>query len=294
MIDQILFRTLVGPNNLPFSITCLQSVLNNSVNPIRLEIFDDGNLKTEHIHLLQSSLPNSIVIPKADRDMMILEKLKNYPKCLYFRNSNVLAYKLFDTILFNDRNFYFVDTDVIFYRKFKLPPFPEEAIFMVDYTDSYNFRPVHFFNINTPVFPRSNTGFMFFPAKKYDLDYIEKTLQNATLYNNVMHPWAEQTMWSFLAAKYDKVNIFDPLQVVIASAKMKVSESTIAIHFIKPFRHTIDKFKFLEKTQDTYTEIKLIETSEKLSFLVFTTRWLTRKFLAALKKVGLLKRTERF
>lgn len=294
MAEQILFRTLLGPNNLQFSICCLQSLLRNSVNPIRLEIFDDGNLKTEHIHTLEISLPNSVVIPKPDRELMISEKLKNYPKCLQFRNSNVLAYKLFDTILFDNRNFYFVDTDVIFYRKFTLPPFPDEPIFMVDSTDSYNFRPIHFYNINTPVFPRSNTGFMFFPAKKYNLDYIEKILQKPSLYNNIMHPWAEQTMWSFLAAKYDKVNIFDPLQVVIASAKMKVSESTIAIHFVKPYRHTIDKFKFLENTHDKYTEIKLIKTSKKLSFWAFTARWLKRKFVAGLKRVGLVKKTEQF
>ena len=67
-------KTLLGTKNLDFSLTCLQSFINNSADEIHLQIFEDGSLTEKDIDRLLTTLKGSTVIKKSDRDSVINEK----------------------------------------------------------------------------------------------------------------------------------------------------------------------------------------------------------------------------
>lgn len=259
-------RILLGYSNLDFSISCLQSCVENSLDPIQLEIFEDGSLSLEDIALLEAKLPNVTIYHKNDRDKVLEEKLGPYPKCKQMRDMNVFGYKLFDIMLYEPKNFFYLDTDIIFYRKFRFPKFGD-PIFMKDAGNCYCFSDFMMFRLQHLLYPKINAGFFHFPPELFDLDFIENILNK--YYTPVLmdHAWAEQTMWSFLARSMEEVYYFNEKHVVMPSNDIAITSDLVAIHFVRAFRDRIGNVDSYIKVNPLKQEVTTIGITKIASSL---------------------------
>lgn len=284
-------KTLLGHSGLEFSIPCLKSFINNAKQLIHLQIFEDGTLTVVDKERLLHDLPNSTIIEKAIRDKIVAEKLAKHLNCLNYRNSTGYAQKLFDIVLFDEQDVFYIDSDILFLKKFKLPLFAETPIFMSDTFNAYSFTPQEFLKISFPVFPYINSGIFYFPQKLYNLDFIEQLLNDKIIINGLIKkiPWLEQTLWAFLLAKSKSIFYFDHNQIVMAQQVMKIpvndniTDETIAVHLVSSLRGHV--FPELTKTNAhivddsaDFKQIKLEASKGYLSKLSFATDRIKKKW----------------
>ncbi|RYE33300.1 MAG: hypothetical protein EOP42_08455 [Sphingobacteriaceae bacterium] len=247
MAKQVHCKTLLGHNNLDFSIECLQSFLHHSCDDILLEIFEDGSITAADEAKLLSSLKNSVIIRKTERDKKLDLLLADYPACRAYRNSTNFAQKLFDITLHDDNDVLYIDSDIYFLKRFKLPPLDEMPVFMFDNQNAYSFSPLDLMKMNISVFPNVNTGFFYFPKNLFDLNFIEQLLEDEVInqsFKRLMN-WSEQTIWSLLAAKSRSISFFNCKQVIMADFALHTDENTVAIHLVYYFRTHIKQLRLL-------------------------------------------------
>lgn len=290
MSDIYYFKTLLGHNGLEFSIICLRSFITNSEQEIRLQIFEDGTLTVDDKEHLISALPNSIIVDKGVRDKIVLEKLIDYPKCLLYRSSTIYTQKLFDIMFYDNSDVCYIDSDIFFIKKFRLPEFDQVPAFMEDTHNAYSFHPLDFWQLKFPIFPYLNSGFFYFPRQWYNLNYIEELLNNAIIFKGITKniSWLEQTLWAFLATKTGKLNYFNDHKIVMAQQVMKppildkITEDTIAVHLVYSLRDWVfDLLKTLPSPLNDgkpYQQIKLEPAKNHLNKIQFTSEWLRKKW----------------
>ncbi|MGI4751052.1 MAG: hypothetical protein ACRYFB_10475 [Janthinobacterium lividum] len=280
MVKQIHCKTLLGHQNLEFSIECLQSFLQHSCDEILLEIFEDGSITDEDEAKLLFSLKNSVVIRKIARDAKLEPMLANYPACRHYRNSTNYAQKIFDVMLFDERDVFYIDSDIYFLKKFVLPKMEEMPVFMVDTQNAYSLTPLDLLKINIPIFPTVNTGIFYFPKNLFKLDFVEQLLNDSVINKGVAKgiPWLEQTIWSFLAAKSRSISYFDCKQVVMADFALKTDADTVGIHLVYYFRTHIKQLRLLPPAVgDACAVISLKVHSSYLKKMDFAVEKLIRK-----------------
>jgi len=285
----IICRTLLGTKNLDFSLECLNSFIQNSYDLIRLEIFEDGTMEDSHIKRIESFLENTVVITKKSREAKILDKLSNYPQCLNFRKHNVFAYKLLDTMLYDNNDFFYIDTDIFIIKKFILPDFDVYPIFMKDLQNGYFFEPALFFKIDSPILPYVNAGFSYFPNSLFNLTLVESLFKKHFTTATINHAWAEQTMWAFLAAECEKTYYFNSEQVVLATNNMVINKKAIAIHLVTGTRFHLDSLRALSDSFSKNTGYDKIETqliTSNLSNFEFTFSWLKTKLASINRRLS--------
>ncbi|RYE22826.1 MAG: hypothetical protein EOP42_23955 [Sphingobacteriaceae bacterium] len=267
MAKQINCKTLLGHKNLDFSIECLQSFLYNADDEIFLEIFEDGSLTSEDEEKLISSLKNSVIIRKAERDAKLEPLLANYPACREYRNSTNFAQKLFDITLFGDGDVLYIDSDIYFLKKFALPPLDEMPVFMFDNQNAYSFSPLDLLKMNISAFPNVNTGFFYFPKNLFDLQFIEKLLKDEVIAKSFKRQmnWSEQTIWSLLAAKSRSISFFCCKQVMMANFALRTDADTVAIHLVYYFRTHIKQLRLLPPPADA--AVTTLETNIHSAYL---------------------------
>ncbi len=273
-------KTLLGHNNLDFSIECLQSFLKHCCDEISLQIFEDGTLTAADEEKLLSGLKNSAIIRKKERDGKIKAVLAAFPACNAYRNTTNFAQKLFDIMLYDDQDVFYIDSDIYFLKKFALPELDEMPVFMFDTQNAYSFSPVDLIKINIPVFPNVNTGVFYFPKNLFKLDFIEQLLQDQVLtksFNKCMN-WSEQTIWSFLAAKSRSISYFDCKQLIMADFALKTDADTIAIHLVYYFRTHIKQLRLMDfPDADSCSKINLKIHTAFLNKMDFAVEKLIRK-----------------
>ncbi len=279
MAKQIYCKTLLGHKGLDFSIECLQSFLQHSGDEILLEIFEDGSITDEDEAKLLSNLRNSVVIRKAVRDAKLEPLLADYPACKAYRNSTNYAQKIFDVMLFDDRDVFYIDSDIYFLKKFALPAMDEMPVFMWDTQNAYSLTPVDLLKINIPIFPNVNTGLFYFPKNLFDLAFVEQLLQDGVINKGIKKgiPWLEQTIWSFLAAKSRSISYFDCKQVIMADFVLKNDADTIAVHLVYYFRTYIKQLRLLKPETATATAINLKMHSTYLKKMDFAVEKIIRR-----------------
>ncbi len=81
-------------------------------------IHDDGSLDEMARKTLRQHFPAARLILRAEADAKLAEVLRDYPRCLKFRNTNLLAPKVFDFIAYlqSDRMGLF-DSDLLFFKE---------------------------------------------------------------------------------------------------------------------------------------------------------------------------------
>ena len=259
-------KTLLGHKNLEFSIACLGSFIDKSMDRIELQIFDDGTVTDADEDKLRSGLDNISVIRKHARDSTVNEKLKPFSNCLKYRNSSPYAQKLFDVMLFDESDLFFIDSDVYFVRKFRLPEFGVLPVFMRDEQNAYSFTPSEFLNIPFAIFGRVNTGLFLFPLKFYDLNFLEVLLSDSLVQRGFNRTWLEQTLWAFLAGRIPAAQYFDSEQIKLSRRHLSIDDNTIAVHLISTFRYQFEYLKSLDlPEQELFRKIRLLNSTTILN-----------------------------
>lgn len=247
-------------------------------------------MTAEDRSFLLSSLPNSIIIDKIERDKTVAKALQNYPNCFKYRNSIIYGQKLLDIMLFDQEDTLYIDCDIFFIKKFRLPKFEDTAVFMSDTMNAYSFQPKDFIHFKLPLYPYLNAGFFFFPRKLYDLDFIERLLNDAVihkcLYENLL--WSEQTIWAFLTAQSKVFHYFDYDQIMMAQQVMKapvkdnITQNTIGVHLISSLRgHVFDGLQAIPVpavTSAIYVQVKLKRANRFLNLTGFAKDRLQKKW----------------
>lgn len=271
MKKKIVCRTLLSSRNLGFDIACLQSLVNNSADEICLQVIEDGTITGAAKDKLLAELPAAVVIPKKERQERMRDKLKGYPNCTRFvQEQKIFSMKLFDTMLHDDEDFWYVDSDIFFLKKFRFPPFSGVPVFMQDSENSYCFHPLDYFKTGLPLYQRVNAGFNHFPANEFRLDDIEDLLENEVMQKRMRHFYSEQTLWALLCTQKQNLDFFDPLQVLMAEERLTLTTETVAVHLVSAHRHHFDALKVLAEstaTQEEYTLLRTVPATKKLSKL---------------------------
>lgn len=236
-------RTLLGHRKLDFSINCLKSCVRMSIDPVVIEIFEDGSLTEDDVKFISLELPDSKIFFKKDRDVVMKKLLAQHPHCLKMRKLNVFGSKLFDIMVYQPKNFYYLDTDIIFYRRFKFPAFMGYPIFMKDAGNGYCFSDLMILKTHKYLIPQLNAGFSHYPPELFSLDFIENILIKYYTPTTMHHSWAEQTMWSFLASSQEEVHYFHEKHVVMPYSDIPITPELVAIHFVSVFRNRIPQVK---------------------------------------------------
>ncbi|MVN20178.1 hypothetical protein [Mucilaginibacter arboris] len=279
MVKPIHCKTLLGHNNLDFSIECLQSFLKHSCDEICLEIFEDGSITPADEERLLSSLKNSVVIRKGERDRKLQTMLADYPACNHYRNSTNYAQKLFDIMLYDNQDVLYIDSDIYFLKKFVLPELDETPVFMYDNQNAYSFTPIDLLKIKIPVFPNVNSGIFYFPHNLFNLSFIEQLINDAVISKGIKKgiPWLEQTIWSFLAAKSKRISYFNPNQVIMADFALKTDADTVAVHLVYYFRTHIKQLRLMPADGNTCSAIALKAQTSYLNKVDFAIEKFNRK-----------------
>lgn len=99
-------------------IWALKSFYAHSEHPFRLVIHEDGTLPAEGEAHLQAHFPEARLVTRKESDTAVFETLKDYPRCLQFRQTNHLSLKIMDFPLFLEADrMVLLDSDVLFYRR---------------------------------------------------------------------------------------------------------------------------------------------------------------------------------
>lgn len=260
----ILFRTLLGGNgNFSFSLDCVASFTKFCKNKFKLEIFEDGSLSASQIIQLEK-LGDVKVISRELRDPILNQKLINYPNCYRFRQNHVFSYKILDTMLYDDHDFYYFDTDILFLKNFTFEiKYPNHPVFMKDKESSYAFSCSKYLQSSWKVFPKLNAGFMFFPKKLFKITELENIIIDKFNEEELKNCWAEQTMWAFIAS--NRTFYFNPNQIVMADAFTRVKNKTVAIHLTTPFRYKTEKLKLRNSLSNAVIPLKKFEIKSFLN-----------------------------
>jgi hypothetical protein len=262
-------KTLLGHANLDFSIECLLSFVENASEKIWLTIFEDGTLTPKDREQLQKALQHSSIIDRDECEALVLHKLNAYPACTQYRKTTIYARKIFDLMLYDDKDTLYIDSDVYFVKKFSLPLFGAEPVFMHDSQNAYSFKPSEFLQIKFPIYPKVNSGFFYFPNKQFDLEYIELILKNKTINRGYIRgiSWLEQTMWSFLASRNKSLKYFNPVEIIMATESLAIGNETIAVHLVSTYRNHFEKVKEYAReltSHDRPTSLQLISAKRLL------------------------------
>lgn len=266
-MNRTLYRTLLGGNgNFNFSLKCLTSFTKHCKNNFSLEIFEDGSLTAYQIELLEQ-MPNTKIVFKSKRDGILTKKLVKLPNCRNFRENHVFALKILDTMIYDNHNFYYIDSDIIFFRDFKFEEnYPEHPVFMKDIESSYAFSPYKYFTNKWKVYSKLNAGCMFFPKELFKLEILENIIKNNFSSQELENCWAEQTMWALLASCHITYR-FDSKQIVMANSFAKLKRKTIAIHLTTPYRYKINKLVIRSNQIKSNRKEEIINRKKIVSYL---------------------------
>lgn len=205
-------------------------------------IHDDGSVDGTARGSLQQHFPDARFILRAEADAKLAEVLRDYPRCLKFRNTNLLAPKVFDFIAYlqSDRMGLF-DSDLLFFR--------EPTAYLQRVEDS-SFRK-NTFNADCggsaytvePGLVRQHLGFELHPIVNSGLglihrdsirwDWIEQFLALPGILDG--HFWRiEQTIYALCSSRFGVELLPDEYRVYLEKGLND-----------RPFRHYIGKIRHL-------------------------------------------------
>jgi len=211
--------------------------------PVDLVLHDDGTLTADDRERLRAVLPGVSFVEAKEADVVMEEKLKNYPWSAAFRTRNVLARKLLDVSLMSELPFCFSDSDICYIRPFS--GFPETAALVFTYSnlEAYSIRPWHV-GRSVAMPSRVNTGMMY--VREFDLDFIEWFLSRRELQSVLrrMPFWAEQTAWAALGAHLG-CELIVPEQIAVWTPTLKLTGDLVGIHFTTAVRDKVSLYQWM-------------------------------------------------
>src|SRR5436305_14292628 len=170
--------TLLGHAHVGMALLCLGSLLRESVEPLTLQVHDDGTLTPADLERLAAGLGEPAVVGRREADERVEALLGERPAARAFRRENPLGLKLLDAaLLAPGGELAFCDSDVLFLRPFSgLFALPEGAgaLFMRDPQNAYSVRSWHL--LREPrlrLAARVNSGIIAFRTRLFALDLVE-------------------------------------------------------------------------------------------------------------------------
>jgi hypothetical protein len=172
-------------------------------------IHEDGSLRADDIATLRKHFPAARIIRRAEADAKLAKGLREFPRSLKFRNTNLLAPKVFDFIAFleSDRMVLF-DSDLLFfaaptaYLARAEDPRYEKNTFNADCGHGYTVEPEAVRDlIGHELLPRVNTGFGLVHRDSVKWQWTEEFLALPGLLAG--HFWRiEQTLLALCSSRY--------------------------------------------------------------------------------------------
>jgi hypothetical protein len=172
-------------------------------------IHEDGSLEDSAVKALRQHFPAARIIRRAEADARLAEVLRDFPLSLQFRNTNVLASKVFDFIAFleSDRMGLF-DSDLLFFGEptAYLQRVEDLAYtrntFNADFGCGYTVEPAEVRRlIGHDLQPRVNTGLGLVHRDSIRWDWTEEFLALPGILDG--HFWRiEQTLFALCSSRY--------------------------------------------------------------------------------------------
>lgn len=172
-------------------------------------IHEDGSLDAVALGHLARHFPDARIIRRADADAVAEQRLRDFPRSLEFRRTNLLAPKVFDFLAFleSDRMAVF-DSDLLFFEepsayltRIEDPAYMLNT-FNADMKDAYTVdrdavRPL----IGHDVVHRFNSGLGLAHRRSLRLDWIEEFLSLPGILEG--HFWRiEQTLYALCSSRF--------------------------------------------------------------------------------------------
>jgi len=244
--------SVLGHRHVEMAILCLGSLKRLSAEPVMLRLHDDGSLDGRDRERLNLELGEPEIVPRAEADERTSEFLANRPALHAFRQTNPLALKLVDAMLWAGDELTYCDTDVLFLRPFTglfrhLPETGPGVLFMTDRQNAYSLRSWHLLRHGRLRLPQKlNSGLIAFRAEGYDPDFLEWYLSRPEF---AFAPvWVEQTAWALLAGQVP-CRLLDPLQIRIPlpgeapGSEAAKSAGIVALHFVSSVRSLLADYE---------------------------------------------------
>jgi len=204
-------------------------------------IHDDGSLSNEARNSVQAHFPAARLIARTEADAKLSQILRDFPRCLKFRSTNVLAPKVFDFAAFlqSDRMGLF-DSDLLFFaeptaylqavedRSFRKNAFNSD--FGSAYTIDSEAASRH---LGLELQPKVNTGLGLIHREAIRWDWIENFLGLPGILEG--HFWRiEQTLFALCSSAF--------------GVELLPEEYTLYLERgigTRPFRHYVGKIRHL-------------------------------------------------
>jgi hypothetical protein len=238
MSESVVVASLLGHRQMAFSVPCLQSLLRNCADAVRLRLHDDGTLSCDDLRILDRELLGPEIVSRAEADRRAEGALAPYPRCADLRRSNPLALKLIDVGIWGTSGIHYCDSDIFFVRPFQglFQASSTDSFAMADPQNAYSIRPSHLLLHRwLRLVARLNSGILVLPRSSWRIEDIERILGLSNLRPAV---WVEQTCWAALAQSAG-CRLLDPRQFVIPGTVGPLAGDAIAFHFVSSVRHRL-------------------------------------------------------
>jgi hypothetical protein len=200
-------HTLLTSRDVSMYLWAIRSLLHYSEIKCPVIVHDDGKLTAEDYATLQESLPGIKIISRQEADLLIELKLKEFPKCLEYRQQNILTLKMFDfNLLSKAKKILSFDSDILFFRQ------PAEIMQNINSGNSeviYNCEfnnPVYSINATITesfpsVLPGFNSGLMCYVREDFQLAEIAEIVDWVYLHQKDLSRLDEQVIYAILAER---------------------------------------------------------------------------------------------
>jgi hypothetical protein len=172
-------------------------------------IHEDGTLTDSELAALMEHFPDARIIRRAVADASLAEVLRGFPGSRSFRNTNLLAPKVFDFIAFlESERMGLFDSDLLFFAEPTVylqrveDPTYRQNTFNADCGDVYTAEPeVVRERFEHQLVPRVNSGFGLVHRDSIRLDWLEEFLTLPGILDGYF--WRiEQTLFALCSSRY--------------------------------------------------------------------------------------------
>jgi hypothetical protein len=172
-------------------------------------IHEDGSLADVELAALAEHFPAARIIQRAEADAKLAKLLRGFPRSLAFRNTNLLAPKVFDFIAYlESERMALFDSDLLFFaeptiylQRVEDPAYRPNA-FNADCGDVYTVEPEEVrARFGHQLLPRVNSGFGLVHRASIRWDWTEEFLALPGILDG--HFWRiEQTLFALCSSRY--------------------------------------------------------------------------------------------
>ena len=172
-------------------------------------IHEDGSLADAEFAALSEHFPAARIISRAEADAKLAELLRGFPRSLAFRNTNLLAPKVFDFIAYlESERMGLFDSDLLFFAEPTIylqrveDPTYRPNTFNADCADVYTVEPEEVrARFGHQLLPRVNSGFGLVHRNSICWEWTEEFLALPGILDG--HFWRiEQTLFALCSSRY--------------------------------------------------------------------------------------------